>query len=311
MRQLPMISVIVPVYGVEEYLAICIDSILNQVYTNFELLLVDDGSIDESGRICDKYAQCDERIRVFHKQNGGVSSARNLGLDQAKGDWITFVDADDWVEPFFLDGFLNAMMENSVDLIVYSSYIGSEKFTEEKRMTTSEAIDSLLSFSGFPTSLCLSMYARSVVKNSRLSPEIHFWEDFEFQYRMLLNASQIGIVSKPAYHYFMREGSANHSEINPKIMSCMKMPQIILSEGVITMMQKHNIYAYFIFQCMIVYIKSQNPNLVYRSSIIEYIREGVRSIVFSNVIKNKHKITLLMFSIFPLFVCRILKQKYQ
>lgn len=98
----PKISVIVPVYKVEEYLHRCVDSILSQSFTDFELILVDDGSPDNCGKICDEYAQKDSRVRVFHKPNGGVSSARNLGLDNAKGEWITFIDSDDYVEPGFL-----------------------------------------------------------------------------------------------------------------------------------------------------------------------------------------------------------------
>lgn len=93
-----MISVIVPIYNTEKYLDRCIQSILSQTYTDFELLLIDDGSTDNSGTICDQYAAKDSRIRVFHKANGGVSSARNLGLDNACGEWITFVDADDWLD---------------------------------------------------------------------------------------------------------------------------------------------------------------------------------------------------------------------
>lgn len=89
------ISVIVPVYNTEQYLPRCIDSILSQSFTDFGLLLIDDGSKDGSGKICDAYAEKDNRIRVFHKENGGVSSARNLGLDNAKGEWVCFVDSDD------------------------------------------------------------------------------------------------------------------------------------------------------------------------------------------------------------------------
>ena len=89
-----MVSIIVPVYNTEKFLHRCIDSILAQTYTDFELLLIDDGSKDSSGAICDEYAVKDARVRVFHKENGGVSSARNLGLDNAKGEWITFVDSD-------------------------------------------------------------------------------------------------------------------------------------------------------------------------------------------------------------------------
>lgn len=102
----PIISIIVPVYNVEKYLPRCIDSILAQTFTDFELLLIDDGSIDNSGNICDDYAKKDNRIRVFHKQNGGVSSARNLGLDNAKGEWITFVDSDDLIDNETLNDYL-------------------------------------------------------------------------------------------------------------------------------------------------------------------------------------------------------------
>jgi glycosyltransferase involved in cell wall biosynthesis len=103
---MPVISVIVPVYNVEQYLCKCLDSILDQTFTDFELLLIDDGSPDRSGQICDEYAQKDSRIRVFHKENGGVSSARNLGLDNAKGKWIAFIDSDDWVDSTYLEHLL-------------------------------------------------------------------------------------------------------------------------------------------------------------------------------------------------------------
>ena len=93
-----LVSVIVPVYKAEKWLHRCVDSILAQTMTDFELLLIDDGSPDKSGEICDEYAAKDNHIRVFHKENGGGSSVRNLGLDNAQGEWISFIDADDWVE---------------------------------------------------------------------------------------------------------------------------------------------------------------------------------------------------------------------
>ena len=106
MNNLPEISVIVPVYKVEEYLPQCIDSILAQTFTDFELLLVDDGSPDRCGEICEEYAGKDTRIRVFHQQNSGVSAARNIGLQHAKGTYIVFVDSDDWVSTDYLLHFL-------------------------------------------------------------------------------------------------------------------------------------------------------------------------------------------------------------
>lgn len=102
----PIISIIVPIYNVEQFLHCCIDSILAQTFTDWELLLIDDGSPDRSGEICDEYAAKDSRVRVFHKENGGVSNARNLGLDNARGEWVTFVDADDIIQPGFLRGLL-------------------------------------------------------------------------------------------------------------------------------------------------------------------------------------------------------------
>lgn len=110
----PQISVIVPVYKAEKYLHRCIDSILAQTFTDFELILVDDGSPDGSGAICDEYAQKDKRVKVIHKENGGVSSARNAGLDKVIGKWVTFIDADDYIE----QGFFNIPEEATEDLLI-------------------------------------------------------------------------------------------------------------------------------------------------------------------------------------------------
>ena len=111
-----LVSIIVPVYNAERYLHRCIDSVLAQTYTNFELLLINDGSKDNSGEICDKYAVKDSRIRVFHKENGGVSSARNMGIDEAKGEWLSFIDSDDWIEPTMYEKMLQELIGNNADI---------------------------------------------------------------------------------------------------------------------------------------------------------------------------------------------------
>ena len=116
-----MISIIVPIYNAEQYLHRCIDSILHQNYTDFELLLIDDGSKDASGAICDEYAAKDTRVRVFHKENGGVSSARNLGLDNAQGEYITFCDADDYVDQEWLAAYRDAIA-GDIDLAIQSCH---------------------------------------------------------------------------------------------------------------------------------------------------------------------------------------------
>lgn len=128
-----MISIIVPVYNAEQYLHRCIDSILAQSYTDFELLLIDDGSKDASGDICDEYAAKGTRVRVFHKENGGVSSARNLGLDNAQGEYITFCDADDYVSEDWLAAYSEAIAKN-VDLAIQGYYAIDGDNTVEKQL---------------------------------------------------------------------------------------------------------------------------------------------------------------------------------
>lgn len=116
---MPVVSIIVPVYNAEKTLNKCVDSILNQTFQDWELLLIDDGSTDRSGELCNEYAAKDQRIKVFHKKNGGVSSARNIGLDHAKGQWVTFVDCDDWIVDSALDIDYD---ETNEDLLLFSFY---------------------------------------------------------------------------------------------------------------------------------------------------------------------------------------------
>lgn len=124
----PTVSVIVPVYRAEEYLNRCVDSILAQTFTDFEVILVDDGSPDHCGEICDDYARRDPRVRAFHKENGGVSSARNMGLNHAQGEWIAFVDADDWVLSHYLETIL---VGKDTDIIITNEF--SIGFIDKKK----------------------------------------------------------------------------------------------------------------------------------------------------------------------------------
>ena len=117
-----LISVVVPIYNVEKYLNRCVDSILNQTFTDFELILVDDGSPDNCGKICDEYAEKDNRVRVIHKPNGGLSDARNAGIEWAlknsDSEWITFIDSDDWVHPNYLEFLLQAAEKNNTSVSI-------------------------------------------------------------------------------------------------------------------------------------------------------------------------------------------------
>lgn len=201
-----MISIIVPVYNTEKYLDQCIQSVLAQTYTNWELLLIDDGSTDSSGAICDKYAAEDKRIRVFHKENGGVSSARNLGLDNAKGEWISFVDADDWIEPQSL----HTLFENrDSDLIIasmhfeHSGYIGN--FPRLGKLESQELND-LLAKNMDHFSICspCSKYFKNRIiqeQHLRFNQRLCFGEDSVFVKTYLLNVKNITCVKDVCYHY--------------------------------------------------------------------------------------------------------------
>lgn len=124
---MPKVSIIVPVYKAENYLHRCVDSILAQTFTDWELLLVDDGSPDRSGEICDEYASKDARIRVFHKENGGVSSARQKGLDEAVGEYTIHADPDDWVEPMMLEELYKRAKEDDADMVICDYYMNDGK----------------------------------------------------------------------------------------------------------------------------------------------------------------------------------------
>ena len=148
---MPKVSIIVPVYKAEQYLHRCIDSILSQSFTDWELILVDDGSPDKSGDICDEYSKKDPRIKVFHKSNGGVSSARNLGLDYAKGQWITFIDADDYIDSCFCN--INEAEIN--DIIIKRNYI----VDIDNSIKESKQFDTLSSIANMEEFLSRNLYA--------------------------------------------------------------------------------------------------------------------------------------------------------
>lgn len=204
----PKISVIVPVYNVEQYLCRCIDSILAQTFTDFELLLIDDGSKDRSGEICDEYAGKDERVRVFHKENGGVSSARNLGLDNAKGEWISFVDADDWVSGDYLKDLQNTY-KNEIDL-VECGYYNVSKCGEREVLPVFKDTDAklylkkLFSYAPFYEGyLWVKLFKRNIIdkQNLRFDVKLHYNEDRVFIAKYLIECRNIKILSKCLYYY--------------------------------------------------------------------------------------------------------------
>lgn len=208
-----MISVIVPVYKVEKYLHRCVDSILAQSYSDFELLLIDDGSPDNSGTICDEYAAKDSRVRVFHKENGGVSSARNLGLDNARGEWITFCDADDYVSPDWLSFYEVAITKN-VDVAVQGMFhidengkicpkalYGQIAYTkEDKQKIIVELINQcVFGYVG------VKLFRKDIIIENKIffDEESAVWEDGQFIAKYLEFAKSYLCVDGIGYYYYL------------------------------------------------------------------------------------------------------------
>lgn len=210
-----MISVIVPVYNVENYIRRCVESVLSQSYSDWELLLIDDGSTDLSGNICGEYAAKDSRIICIHKENGGQSSARNVGLKEAKGNYIAFLDSDDWLSESFLQVCLNEMLDNDADIVTANYYMFFDNnnckpvFNVNKKhevCNNPQAMKRLLDNNGTSSSVCARLYKSEIIKDIRFQEGMLF-EDAAISYRIFLNADKVVFLSEPLMFYFQREGS--------------------------------------------------------------------------------------------------------
>ena len=216
MANFPKISVIVPVYNTEKYLHRCIDSVLAQTYQDFELLLIDDGSKDSSGAICDEYAARDSRVKVFHKENGGVSSARNAGLAIASGDWIMHLDGDDWIEPDMLERLIRKGEDTGADIVMgdflfaYSDrdiLYSLPDWDNNKTASLNRYIISVW------TCVWGGIHKRSLYEEYQLkSPQgVTYCEDFHLMARLCYHAKKVVNIHQPFYHYRQQEGSVMHN----------------------------------------------------------------------------------------------------
>lgn len=215
MEKTPLVSVIVPVYNVAPYLERCIDSLIAQTWTQLEILLVDDGSNDESGSICDRYAEKDSRIRVIHKENGGLSSARNAGLDTATGAYIGFVDSDDWIEPDMYARMLALLEKYDAQVVCAGRYDVDEKTGEktvglcparEECISGEELAGRIFLWDRCDSSACDKLCRRELLQDFRY-PEGRVCEDVPVTYRLALKAQRAALCDKPLYNYFHRTGS--------------------------------------------------------------------------------------------------------
>ena len=216
-----LISIIVPVYNVEQYIPKCLDGILSQTYKSLEIILVDDGSTDSSGRICDEYAKKDKRIVVIHKENAGLSSARNAALDIATGKYIGFVDSDDWIDHNMYEILIKVAIKNNADIVncgVIREYDdGKQKIVKSPAeiMRSETALIKLIENEELYDFVVNKLYKSNLWNNIRF-PVGQYYEDIYTTYRTFLNANKIVCIKNNLYHYLQRTGSIVRSEFSEK-----------------------------------------------------------------------------------------------
>lgn len=221
-----LVSVVVPIYNVEQYLERCIDSVLRQTYSNLEIILVDDGSTDNSGSICDKYALEDKRIVVLHKVNGGLSDARNYGIEKAKGKYITFIDSDDYVSCLYIEIMMKALIDNCADISICDekkTKLSNETECKNTFLTETEVWDSRIGIKeillqrGTTASSCGKIYKKEYFREIKF-PYGKLFEDMGTTYKIFDKAEKIVKVNRELYFYYQRENSIQGSGFSQKKM---------------------------------------------------------------------------------------------
>ena len=227
MKDKPLITVIVPAYKVESYLPICVESIINQTYKNLEIILVDDGSPDRCGAICDEYALKDNRIRVLHKDNGGLSSARNAGMKVMEGEFVTFIDSDDYVTPFYVEHLFNALKKANADLAAswfaevndsdQTDTNGEENLSGYEQLNQKQSLQHLLYQDGIETSAWGKLYKSELIAGLWY-PEGKLYEDIPVTSQYILLSKSVALIRNVDYYYLQRKASIQYQSFNSKKM---------------------------------------------------------------------------------------------
>lgn len=211
MENRPLISIIVPVYNVEKWINRCVNSICKQSYQNLQIILVDDGSTDSSGILCDQFADMDMRIKVIHKSNGGLSDARNIGLAHATGGYVSFIDSDDWVLPQFIETLYNTIIKNNCDL-AECDYLKTMGKVHEERFdfkvtvyNTEQAMEEHIKDNMFKQVVWNKLYCRTVLTVPFEKGKYH--EDTYWTYQILAQCERLAHIEAPLYCYFQRGDS--------------------------------------------------------------------------------------------------------
>lgn len=296
------ISIIVPVYNVEQYLERCIVSLINQTYSHIEILLINDGSTDGSGNICDDFSKVDKRIRTYHKKNGGLSDARNFGLLHSRGDFILFVDSDDYIEENTCDSFMMAIDGRKVDIAVGNSYIVKKNqiskivhtYQDPKKILTGpDFLLKELKHNTMHMAVCFNLYRREfIIQNNLFFKKGLIHEDEDYTPRAFLKAKRIIATNIIFYNYLIRENSITTQ--NNKIKNVRSLLEIVLAlEGLYSKITNMQLKKLLQEHSVVILINSYKS--LKFSTIIEHQMYDLKFLIRnSNTIKSKLKSLLFI-----------------
>ena len=307
-----LISVIVPIYNTEKYLKRCIDSILQQTYKNLEIILIDDGSTDGSLEICNKYKNEDNRIRVIHTENGGVSRARNLGLENANGDFISFIDSDDYIDEDMYSKLYKEITNCDVDFLIFNAYCNYDFEHISGIITKEQAFYYILDKDKFRGYICNKFYKKSILKQQRFNEDIYICEDLLFNCEYLLKCKKCLVLNEKLYHYVERKNSAVHEvRYNPR-----RSTSLNAYEKLIDMYKKNSLsgidklYLSYIKEYSVIFY--QLKKVGNKQELAKLKREFKQKLNIAKKYCNmKEKLTMDIYFCFPVFIQSIRKICYE
>lgn len=307
MQDNPLVSVIVPVYNVEKYLKKCIESIINQTYKNIEIILVDDGSTDNSDKICDEFSLKDSRIKVIHKKNGGLSDARNAGLDIMSGEWVVFVDSDDFGSKYYVENLFFLTQKYNVDIAITSFkkfYDLKQKFvpkkiTNEKVLIHSakDAIKNMFYIKHYTVSACGTIYKKNLFDEIRF-PKGELYEDLSTIPLVIAKVNKIAFCDLKDYFYLQRDNSITGKikEKNFYIFDILsKLESKFSDAGIKDAILWHKV------QCSFAFLKSSlelKNSAKITNELKSNITSNIKTILFDGNYPLKSKIASLILYIF-------------
>lgn len=308
-----LISVIIPVYKVEEYLDRCVKSIQKQTYENLEIILVDDGSPDNCGKMCDEYAKEDSRIKVIHKENGGLSDARNAGIEIATGNYIAFVDSDDFVSHDYIEYMYKMIIENDVKLAISgimniwkNTPITEGIHTTAQVLTPKETFENFLFAKGIEISAYGKLYHKSLWEEIRF-PKGKVYEDTAIMYKIIEQAQKIVYGDKQCYYYIARVGSISKQQGFNKneedyIVHTNQMLKFIEEKypELQTAIHRFDVYAKFRILRMLIHTNPRDKQM--EKEYVKSIKKYRKEVFFCNQTPKRDKLAIIFLSLgLPIF----------